>query len=189
MDTISAPGLPAITKSKNVESSSFPGMRRQLSKEEEQELEQLREMLMDLLTEAVNNSNGQQRSRIREIENRIAELTGEKPKTNLAAYTKKLPGQEDDQEEQQNPLLGNNAFLDNEKIRRLTLPHMPIPDGPGTLATPLSNATAAYLAAAQDVPKQSPGMPSAATPTLQHPVRQSSDNLFPQSNLHIDRRI
>jgi|GEM_PF-2855621 hypothetical protein len=125
-------------------STGFPGLRRQLSEEEEKRLEQLTEMLTDLLAQAVDNPSGEQRARIRDIENEIAKITGEKPKKSLAASTKGIPGQDDD-ETKENALLGESPFLRDEKIRERTLPHKRLEPGPGTLAAPLNSAMAVQL--------------------------------------------
>ncbi|MGE4292958.1 MAG: hypothetical protein AB7E32_12205 [Desulfovibrio sp.] len=126
--------------------SGLPGMRRQLSEEEKQKVEQLKDMLTDLLSESKGQPDEEQRGRIREVENEIAKITGERPRRSLAATTRKLPLKR--KEKQQEEITGESPFLVQERIAQATLPPDKGVKGPGTLASPLSNAASAYLAVA-----------------------------------------
>ncbi|MEF2145872.1 MAG: hypothetical protein V3573_10535 [Desulfovibrionaceae bacterium] len=122
---------------------------RELTEEEKKRVEQLQEMLQGLVAQTGDGNDEARRSRIRQIENEISKITGEKPQHSLAAATKKLPLKKKDDEGEDNPLIQDNKIVFEERIRAASLPTSSEPAGPGTLAYPLQHAVSAYLTVAQ----------------------------------------
>jgi hypothetical protein len=131
--------------------SGLPGIgTKQLSEDELKRLEELTNKLTDLLAETDGQPSDEQRGRIREIENEIAKLTGKRPRRSLAAATAKLPLKHKDQDKEQDTLAVESPFLVQERIADATLPKKKPIQGVGTLAGPLNNAAATYLAVAEN---------------------------------------
>lgn len=142
---------------------------KQLSEEEQKRVDQLKEMLTDLLAEAQGQPDENQRGRIREIEKEIAKITGEKPRKSLAASTKKLPLKEKQNDEER-----LFAAILPEEVGEKTLPFSPEASGPGTLAMPLEQAAASFLAVADLTP--------------QNVVEQINGNVDPMNGNTPDRK-
>lgn len=85
--------------------ASTISFQKELTPEEKQRVLFLQNMLSQLLTLADGRPSDEQRSRIKEIEKELEELTGVKMQTRLSDVTEKMPGQKKDEtEDEESPV-------------------------------------------------------------------------------------
>ncbi|WP_022662666.1 hypothetical protein [Paucidesulfovibrio longus] len=170
--------------------SGLPGIgTRQLSEDELKRLEELTNKMMDLLAETDGQPSDEQRGRIREIENEIAKITGKRPRRSLAAATAKLPLKHRDQDKEQDTLAVESPFLIQERVAGATLPKEKQIQGEGTLAGPLNNAAASYLALIESGGLPTPTGPvsgyAASGRALSSPGSEALSGGAPRLNRHV----
>lgn len=89
------------TVEKKDDGSSPISFRKELTPEEQQRVEFLKNLLVQTLTMAQGDPTEDQKKQIREIENELQKITGVKMRTRISTVTDKLPGKDDKDEEKE----------------------------------------------------------------------------------------
>lgn len=96
---------------------------RELTPEEQQRVEFLKNLLVQTLTAAQGDPTEDQKKQIREIEDELEKITGMKVRTRISKVTDKLPGKDDEdkekekQEQQMRGIAPQNAVHNNFEIK------------------------------------------------------------------------
>lgn len=107
-----------------MEPNSSPiAFRKELTPEERQRVEFLKNLLVQTLTMAQGDPTEDQKQRIREIEDELEKLTGVKTRTRISTVTDKMPGKDDEdkdkekQEQQAKGINPNEAVHNNVDMK------------------------------------------------------------------------
>ncbi|KAB1441229.1 hypothetical protein [Pseudodesulfovibrio senegalensis] len=101
--------------------NSLP-VQKELSEEEKEKLEQLKDMLTQMLASADTPPTREQKSNIRRIEKEIENLTGMKMSQSNSQVLDKMPTQDKDEEKKKKTLFAESEYLKQVQLSAISLP-------------------------------------------------------------------
>lgn len=112
------------------QTSTIASLRRELTPEEQRRVDYLKTLLVQTLTQIDGIPTDEQKSRIREIEEELEKITGVKMRSRLSDATTRMPGKDDEDEEQTKQEIQAQG-IDPKEAEHLHIPDINKPLSPG----------------------------------------------------------